>query len=231
MTVAANGLSATYLFLFEEISPADPAVHGNLILSFTDAKDLAGNATVIPNASLTVDVNKPPAPAATLVAPYDLGTQIRWTWTQSNGAGNVNGSTSGTVYWVAINKAHSQDTQTPAPLSVSFDADANATWVMDDDPASTTTPKAKVANRAQGTITITGGNSGTSGNLTTIFSTFAANRKFLDNHDPTGADPLDLLLDDETLGMSIYAVFVGSTGNVGAITAVPIAGLENIIME
>ncbi len=226
MTVAANGLSASYLFLFEEINPANPAIHGPLTISFTDGRDLAGNATVIPNASLTVDVNKPPAPSVQpLPSPYDLGTQIRWAWTQGTGPGNPGGSTTGTIYWVAVNKAHSADPQTPAPLNVTFDADANATWVMDTDPNSTANPKDKVAIRQQGTITVTGGNSGTSGLLTTIFSTFTANRKFLD--DRKNADPLD----DETLGMSIYAVFVGSTGNVSAITAAPIPGLENIIME
>ncbi len=226
MTVASNGLSASYLFLFEEINPANPAIHGPLTISFTDGKDLAGNATVIPTANLTVDVNKPPAPSVQpLPSPYDLGTQIRWAWTQGTGPGNVGGSTTGTIYWVAVNKAHSADPQTPAPLNVTFDADANATWVMDTDPNSTATPKEKVAVRQQGTITVTSGNSGTSGLLTTIFSTFTANRKFLD--DRKNADPLD----DETLGMSIYAVFVSSTGNVSAITAAPIPGLENIIME
>jgi hypothetical protein len=226
MELATDGLSASYVFLAEEIVP-NTAVHGNLVITFTGGADEAGNAINLstePNiiaGSLTLDVGTPPTPVATLSSPYDFGTQIKWSWQQNTAGSNPNGARTGTVYFVAIPKVHSTKTQNPAPKSVTFDADANATWVMDDDPASLTTPKAKVPNLQQGTIAITA----TTGASGVVFTSFTANRRVVD--DLGDLDPLN----DEILGMSIYAVFVGSTGNVSAITAVPIAGLENIIMQ
>jgi len=207
MAISSTGLSATLVYLPEEINPADPVSHGGLTLTYSGGADEAGNAVSggVSTGGLTMDVGTPPAPVGTLAATYDLGTQIRWTWTQSTGGSNAGGSVTGTIYWVAVNTAHSLDAQTAAPTGVAFDADANATWTM----------ATGVSNRAQGTITVTGGNSGTSGNLTTIFSAFTANRNFLDDHATAST------LDDEILGMDIYAVFLSSTGNQSAITATP----------
>jgi len=217
MTIASNGLSASLIYIFKLADPLVPATHGDLVIDFTtDAKDVAGNATIIPNAALTVDVNAPPAPVASLSGGYDLGTQLRWTWTQAVSGTNPGGATTGVVYFIAIDEALSSQTTIPGPTSVSFDADLVPTWVMPENPNSTASPKAKVSIRQSGSVTITAGNSGTTGNLTTIFSPFTANRSVVDDMGTPGDTS-----DDVTRGFNIYAVFRGSTGNVSAITLLP----------
>jgi hypothetical protein len=219
MTIASNGLSASLIYIFKLAVPTVPATHGSLVVDFTtDAKDVAGNATVIPDGALTVDVNAPPTPVATLVSPttYDLGTQLRWNWTQGVSGTNTGGATTGVVHFIAIDEALSSETTIPGPTSVSFDADLVPTWVMPENPNSTASPKAKVAIRQSGAVVITKGNSGTSGTLTTIFTPFTANRAVVDDMGTPGD-----LTDDVTRGFNIYAVFRGSTGNVSAITLVP----------
>ena len=120
MTLASNVLSASYVFLVEELTPGS-ALHGPLILTYTGGTDEAGNAVaggiVIPS-SLTLDVGTPPAPVFTLAGDYDQGTQIKWSATQ--GDGGSGGSVEGTVYFVAVT------TGSAAPTAVDFDQDANA---------------------------------------------------------------------------------------------------------
>jgi len=191
MTVASNGLSASLVYLPEEINPANPASHGPLTLTYTGGADEAGNAVLngVSTGGLTFDVGTPPAPVFNaLPSDYDQGIQIKWSASQTTGIDNAGGAIGGSVYFVAI------DAGKPGPTSVSFDGDGVATWTTPDDPASTATPKAKVAVRQTGTLTT----SATSGNTGTTFTAFTANGTF-----------------------DIYAVFVGSTGNKSVITATP----------
>ncbi|MEQ8301964.1 MAG: hypothetical protein RIB47_01140 [Cyclobacteriaceae bacterium] len=158
MTLAANGLSASYVFLVEEITPPG-ATHGPLTLTYTGGADEAGNAVAggITSAGLTLDVGTPPAPALALAGDYDQGTQIKWSATQSTGGSNAGGAVAGTVYFVAVTGGSA------APTAVTFDQDANAIWTM----------ATGVTNQGQGQITT--GSTGTSG---TVFSAFTATGTF-----------------------------------------------------
>ncbi len=189
MTLAANGLSASLVYLPEEINPADPVTHGPLTLTYTGGADEAGNTVLggVSTGGLTMDVGKPPAPVFNaLPGDHDQGTQIKWSASQSTSGANPGGAIGGTIYFVAI------DAGSTAPASVAFDADANAIWTM----------ATGVTLRQQGTLTT----SATTGNTGTSFTSFTANGTF-----------------------DIYAVFVGSTGNVSAIPAAP--QLANVIMN
>jgi hypothetical protein len=200
MTIAANGLSASLIYIFKLAVPTVPATHGNMVVDFTtDAKDVAGNATVIPDGSLTVDVNAPPAPTLTASAGYDLGTQLRWNANTTSGGGNPGGSVSGNVYFIAITSGDL------APTAFSVDIDGVATWTMpvDDTPPAGAAVDAKVVIRQTGILPIvatstTTGQSGTTTN-STVFTPFTANGTF-----------------------DVYAVFVNSTGNKSAIPAKPV---------
>ncbi|MEQ9593723.1 MAG: hypothetical protein RLN86_14050, partial [Cyclobacteriaceae bacterium] len=183
MTLAANGLSASYVFLVEEITPPG-ATHGPLTLTYTGGTDEAGNAVVggITSVGLLLDVATPPAPSLALAGDYDQGTQIKWSATQ--GDGGSGGSVEGTVYFVAVTAGSA------APTAVEFDQDANAIWTM----------ATGVTNQGQGQLTTTETAPGT-GSSGTVFSAFTATGSF-----------------------DFYAVFVGSTGNVSAISAALLPG-------
>ena len=163
MTVASDGLSASYNYIFKLEDPITPvnANHGDLTVVFTAASDLAGNTTAIPSANLVVDVGIPPAPTLTLSGTWDLGTQISWTAAQTTGGANSGGSITGKEYFIAIlaNDA--------APTGFSVDLDGVATWTM---PTSVLTPPAKVSIKQSGTVTVT---DGASANPT--FTAFTAN--------------------------------------------------------
>ncbi|MEQ9610004.1 MAG: hypothetical protein RIK09_00055, partial [Gammaproteobacteria bacterium] len=189
MTLAANGLSASYVFLVEEITPPG-ATHGPLTLTYTGGADEAGNAVTggITSVGLTLDVGTPPAPDFDpLPLDYDQGTQIKWSAVQNLGpsnSGGAGGSRAGTIYFVAVTA------NAAAPTAVTFDQDANAIWTM----------ATGVTQQGQGKFTTASG--GTSG---TVYSPFTATGTF-----------------------DIYAVFVGSTGNVSVITATP--QVEDVVM-
>ena len=154
-TVAADGLSASLIYIFKLANPAVPATHGDLTVSFTAGKDQAGNATPVPTGSITVDVNAPPAPTLTLAAGYDLGTQIKWSANETRDNGiNPKGDQTGKVYFIAI------EAGSPKPTAVSIDIDGNATWTV-------STPILQ-----EGTISITNPN-GNSANPT--YTSFGAN--------------------------------------------------------
>lgn len=206
MAVAANGLSASYTYIFKLADPLVPATHGGLTLSFTGGKDLAGNTLVTqPTGNLTVDVNAPPAPTITTTAGYDFGTSIRWSITQGVDAtpvtGNLGGAVSGSVYFIAINSGDL------APTAFSVDLDGIATWTMpvDATPPAGAAANAKVVIKQSGTVPIiavsgSAGQSGTASN-STIFTPFTANG--------TTTDP----------NMDVYAVFVSSTGTISKISS------------
>lgn len=201
MAVAANGLSASYTYVFKLADPNVPATHGGLTLTFTGGKDLAGNVLAAqPTGNLTVDVNAPPAPVITTSAGYDFGTTIRWSITQgvdnTIGTGNPGGSVSGSVYFIAINSGDL------APTGFSVDLDGIATWTMpvDATPPAGAAANAKVVIRQSGIVLISAGQSGTATN-STVFTPFTANG--------TITDP----------NLDVYAVFVSSTGTISKISS------------
>jgi len=188
MTIAANGLSASLIYIFKLKDPLVQATHGDLVVTFSKAIDEAGNSTTIGNGVLTVDLNAPPAPTITATGMYDFGTQIRWSADQSVDAtpvtGNPGGSDTGSVYFVAIASGK------PRPTGFAVDLDGVATWTMPDDPASTKTPKEKVAIMDEGVLEVEEGGSGL------VFTSFGANGTF-----------------------DIYAVFVSSSGTISKISS------------
>jgi len=114
MTLASNGLSATYLYLWKDSSTPFDNTHGSVTVNISGGKDLAGNAFAGSTSSFTNDVGGTvadaisttgsvsgvtDAPTASFTA--DLGTQLRWSISQ--GATIAPGSsTSGTWFWVAV---------------------------------------------------------------------------------------------------------------------------------
>jgi hypothetical protein len=123
MTLAANGLSATYLYLWKDSTNPFDNTHGSVTVNISGGKDLAGNAFAGSASSFTNDVGGvvadaisttgfvsgvTSAPTATFTA--DLGTQLRWTISQ--GSTVVAGSsTSGTWFWVAVTAGSTAPTQ------------------------------------------------------------------------------------------------------------------------
>lgn len=101
-TLSSDGLTATYVYEYKDDNK--DATHGDATVSVVTAgKDRAGNdVAAIASKPLTVDVGTAPAPTITLDGTqYDWGTQIKWTMNYAVGGSNPNGSTSGTVYYVA----------------------------------------------------------------------------------------------------------------------------------
>jgi hypothetical protein len=156
MILASNGLSASYTYIFVE-SDYSSAVHGALSISISGGKDLAGNAFAGTTGSLTVDVGEPPIPSVTLSAPYDLGTQIKWSFTQTTGGSNPGGAVTGTVFYIAVDAgstAPGQATKTIDGVTVNNGFDLTGVTV-----------------REAGSVSITS----TTGATGVIFTPFAAN--------------------------------------------------------
>lgn len=123
MTLAANGLSATYLYLWKDSTNPFDNTHGSVTVNISGGKDLAGNAFAGSTSSFTNDVGATvadaisttgsvsgvtDAPTASFTA--DLGTQLRWSISQ--GATIAPGSsTSGTWFWVAVTQGSTAPTQ------------------------------------------------------------------------------------------------------------------------
>lgn len=158
--ISSDGLSASLIYIFKLDDPLVPATHGPLTVTFSGGADAAGNAAPAPTGSIVVDVNAPPAPTLTLGGGYDLGTQIRWSATETRDntpvTGNPGGDQTGKVYFVAI------ATGEAAPTNISIDQDGVATWTM----------ATGVTNKQTGIISITNSN-GNSANPT--FTPFTAN--------------------------------------------------------
>lgn len=113
-TLAANGLSATFLYIWRDSSTPFDNQRGPVSVTITGGKDLAGNALAESNASFTNDVGTVVADAISTtgsvagvnVAPtatvttgdFDLGTQLKWSISQGSTGGS---STAGTWFWIA----------------------------------------------------------------------------------------------------------------------------------
>jgi hypothetical protein len=121
MTLAANGLSATYLYLWKDSSEPFDNTQGAVTVVISGGKDIAGNAFAGTSGTFTNDVGSVVAdaisttgfisgvnvsPTASVAAGYDLGTQLKWSIAQTASA---NSSTAGTWFWVAVTAG------TPAP--------------------------------------------------------------------------------------------------------------------
>lgn len=121
MTLAANGLSATYLYLWKDSSVPFDNTHGNVTVAVTGGKDLAGNAfaglnptflndagnTVADAVSTTGSVSGVvPSPTATFTA--DLGTQLQWSIAQTSFNSS---SKAGTWFWAAVTAGSTAPTQ------------------------------------------------------------------------------------------------------------------------
>ena len=191
MAIASNGLSASVNFVFNEINLSDPAIHGDLVLSFTGGADEAGNPVqgTITTDDLTADVGIPPAPVLTLdPVDFDLGTQIKWSASQSTGANNPKGAIGGTIFFIAV------DAGTPAPTIFGFDADNLPEWRRPDPTPTDPLNTIVVAGKQKGSLTT----SGTTGLTGSVFTAFTADGTF-----------------------DIYAVFLGSTGNQSVVPVTP----------
>jgi hypothetical protein len=101
-TLSADGLTATYAYEYKAgVSPT----HGDAtIIVVTPGKDKAGNSVAaIASKPLTIDLAAGPAPTVVLDgAQYDWGTQIKWTMNYATSGANPGGSTTGSVYYVAL---------------------------------------------------------------------------------------------------------------------------------
>ncbi len=163
-TLSADGLTATYSYEYKDLN--GDATHGNAVVSVAGGKDLAGNDLgAVADRTLTVDIGAAQAPIISLDgAQYDWGTQIKWVVTYATGPSNPNGSTTGTIYYVA------QQSGKPAPTG--FVGGDVPQFIMAEDPDSDETPKDKVAARQTGTISITSASPGTTG---LVYSTFTPN--------------------------------------------------------
>jgi hypothetical protein len=98
MTLAANGLSASISYQYKDAD--DNATAGPLTIVVAGGKDVAGNALgILTQPAGTIDLFIPTGATVTPSAPYDFGTQIKLA---SAAIVNPGGSTSGTIYWIAI---------------------------------------------------------------------------------------------------------------------------------
>lgn len=106
MTLASDGKSATITYKYEDAD--DDATSGPLTIAVSGGKDVAGNAlVVIVQPAVTIDLLVPTGVSVGLATPYDFGNQIKLA---SSSITNPGGSTSGTIYWVAV------ETSDPAPV-------------------------------------------------------------------------------------------------------------------
>lgn len=162
MTLAADGLSASYNYLLTDIDVPSNLTQSDLTVTIGGGRDVAGNAFGGTSGLIRCDVGTPPTPSVILSSPYDFGTQIKWTINQSTGASNDGGSTSGTVFWLAVpagSSAPAQATDTRQGVTVNNGFDVSK--LVDGDGNSTVL--------ATGSVSIIGGTSGV------IFTNFALN--------------------------------------------------------
>lgn len=127
MTLASNGLSASYLYLWKDSNNPFDNTLGAVTVNISGGRDLAGNAfggasgTFVNDAGGVVGdaINSPTGfisayanpPTATFTA--DLGTQLRWSISQSSTTPvTLTGSgTGGTWFWVAVTAGSTAPTQ------------------------------------------------------------------------------------------------------------------------
>lgn len=159
MELNEDGKSVTYLYIYKDSdnNPSD-ATHGDLSITISGGKDLAGNAFAGTSFDLLNDIGAPPVPVVVPAVPYDFGNDIKWTATTTAGGANPDGSTSGTVYFLAVPEGTTppaQATKTVAGVEVYNGFDTEDVTVA-----------------AEGSIAVTQGTSGL------VFSDFVANGDF-----------------------------------------------------
>ncbi len=100
--LSSDKLTATYVYEYKDLD--GDATHGDATVAISGGADVAGNPVAsIVSKPLTIDIGAAPAPSIILdPTKYDWGTQIKWTVTYAVGGSNPGGSTSGTVYFVAL---------------------------------------------------------------------------------------------------------------------------------
>ena len=211
MTLASDGLSATYLYLWKDSTTPFDNTAGTVTYVISGGKDRAANAfggvsgsfrndvgatnlaqsvwiqnpTTLAFSSATIDISGV-ASTPTLAFGEDLGTQLKWTITQPGP-----GSTSGTWFWTAL---------------AWKDTDAVPDGILNQPkvPGQFTKDVAGLANKTYNGF-YTGGAaispfavaaSGSSTSRGTLFTPFTANGKF-----------------------DVFVYFVSATGNVSAISA------------
>ncbi len=100
--LSTDGLTATYAYEYK--AGASPTHGDATIIVVTPGKDKAGNSVAaIASKPLTIDLASGPAPTVVLDgAQYDWGTQIKWALNYATSGANPGGSTTGSVYYVAL---------------------------------------------------------------------------------------------------------------------------------
>jgi|GEM_PF-1486417 len=97
MTIAADGKSASITYNYNDAN--GDATAGAMTVVVAGGKDVAGNAlNIIAQPQVTIDLFIPSAITVNLAGPYDFGTQLKI----ASASITNSGSTSGTIYWIAI---------------------------------------------------------------------------------------------------------------------------------
>lgn len=134
MTLASNGLSASYLYLWKDSSNPFDNTLGPVTVSISGGKDLAGNAfggtsgTFVNDAGgVIADATNSPTTGfmsavtniPTASSPLDLGTQLRWSigLDATQPATFTGTSGSGTWFWVAVTAGSTAPTQATRTVS------------------------------------------------------------------------------------------------------------------
>jgi hypothetical protein len=178
LALASNGLSASVIYLYKDSSSPTDVTSGSLTIAYGGGKDAAGNAlniASIAGGDLITDVSAldattfaeitpaPTAPTVNLSAdpldPYDLGTQIKWSFDVSGP-----GSTSGTLFYLIL-----KDGVVP-PSNFQRYLDVQGVKVFNGFDLTGITPASNIV--AQGNIPATSGSTGT------VFTAFTPNGDF-----------------------------------------------------
>jgi len=219
MTLASDGLSASYLYLWRDGSTPFDNTHGNVSVTISGGKDVTGNSFGGATGSFVNDVGVPgsfnpgtgvvnvdatvPGPSMSVAAGYDLGTQLRWTITQTAGLTPAE-SRSGTWFWIALRGTDSNNDGDFNDAGVDANGDGDFTDVGDTAPDVAPTPP------GQATRTVTGlANVVYNGFITTGFTNVAAT-----GSTTSSGENFTAFMPNGTF--HIYAYFVSSTGNVSA---------------
>ena len=122
-TLSSDKLTISYAYRFKD-SEAPSATHGQLTITVKGIKDLAGNNFLFPNGStsivntswLTCDLATPNTPVVSVGATYDYGDQLYITGkadtTGTNVGAIIKSSTSGTIYYIAVERGGLAPVQT-----------------------------------------------------------------------------------------------------------------------
>lgn len=185
MTLSSDGKSASVVYNYKDSD--NDATAGPLTIVVAGGKDVAGNAlTIVSQPAVTVDLFIPTGVNISLAGPYDFGTQIKL----NSATISSSGSTSGTIYWIAIADGATPPDQNYNPETANRgDAPAVGAKFAGFD----TRGEATGFIKASGSFSAFGASSGPK------YFDFAPNGDF-----------------------DLYFYAVSSTGNVSAITVVPV---------